>query len=80
MLESNFNNSLGDALKNFWTNYFGWGRATRFEYWWPILFYSLMPGFLLGGLGLKNLETIWLLAIMIPSSCLGARHAFKLQI
>ena len=31
------------ALREFWVNYAGWGRASRSEFWWAILFYSCIP-------------------------------------
>lgn len=30
------------ALKNFWTDYVGWGRARRSEYWWAVLYYNFL--------------------------------------
>lgn len=32
--------TISFALKNFWVDYVGWGRARRSEYWWVILFYE----------------------------------------
>ena len=34
--------TLRFALKNFWTDYVGWGRARRSEYWWVALFYNFL--------------------------------------
>ncbi len=31
--------TISFALKNFWVDYAGWGRARRSEYWWVFLFY-----------------------------------------
>ena len=53
-----FDNSLGACLKSYWTNYVGWGRATRSEYWWSVLFYSILVSALLGNSGLGGLWTL----------------------
>lgn len=66
-----FTNSLGDCLLSFWKNYFGWGRATRSEYWWPVLFWALIPGIIFSG---TVLALIWSLVILIPSFCVTARR------
>lgn len=31
------------ALREFWVNYTGWGRACLSEFWWAYLFYSFIP-------------------------------------
>lgn len=69
MAQKNFTNSLGDALTIFWTDYVGWGRATRSEYWWAFLFYCVVAGSVLGFLGL-----LWWLATLVPWFCLTARR------
>ena len=66
-----FSNSLGDCLVSFWKNYIGWGRATRAEYWWAILFYAFIPGIILHQ---SVLAGVWLLITFIPFFCLSARR------
>ena len=39
--------TLGFALKNFWVDYTGWGRARRSEYWWVVLFYYFLIPFVI---------------------------------
>ncbi len=71
MAQKKFTNSLEDALKTYWTDYVGWGRATRSEYWWAVLFYSVIAGTILSGTGL---DIIWFLATLVPGFCVGARR------
>ena len=71
MAKPKFTNSLSDALTVFWTDYAGWGRATRSEYWWPYLFYSVIVGSILT---LVGLDVIWFLVTMVPWFCLTARR------
>ncbi len=66
-----FDNSLGACLKSFWTEYVGWGRATRSEYWWSVLFYSILASSLLGNTGLGG---IWTLVILVPTFTVAARR------
>ena len=40
-------NTVKFALKNFWTDYVGYGRANRAEFWWVFLFYSLLVPFVI---------------------------------
>lgn len=81
----NFQNTLGECLSGFWTNYANWGRATRAEYWWCYLFYYIIFPIILivpisfvaeavspvAGM-LVNL--VYYLSICIPSFCLTARR------
>ncbi len=68
-----FNNTLGDALTEYWVNYIGWGRATRSEYWWAILFYNLLLGNVLFW-GAPGVSSLWSLATIVPNFCLLARR------
>ncbi len=72
MKKSDFDNSLGSCLKNFWTDYTGWGRATRSEYWWSVLFYCGLVGTIISFS--KFLVILWFLATIIPLTCLTARR------
>ena len=73
--QKKFQNSLGDALGAFWTEYVGWGRATRSEYWWVVLFYyNLVPMFLFLTVILSPLYFIWFFATLVPSFTLMARR------
>ena len=83
-----FQNTLGECLSAFWTNYVGWGRATRSEYWWAVLFYCFLVQWLLfipitGALAMTSPEAagfaglitnIYSLAATIPGFCLAARR------
>lgn len=74
-----FTNSLGDALTNFWTDYVGWGRATRSEFWWVYLFYDILAVYIITFIsillyGTDLLGNIFLLATAIPGFCLTARR------
>ncbi len=66
-----FDNSLGACLKSYWTNCVGWGRATRSEYWWSELFYSILVSVLLGNLGLGGL---WALITLVPGFTVAVRR------
>lgn len=68
--KAKFKNTLGEALTGYWTNYVGWGRATRSEYWWCVLFYNLIAGSLMP----LALAPLWLLATVVPGFTLGARR------
>ena len=74
MAQKKFTNSLEDALKNFWVDYVGWGRATRAEYWWVFLFYSVLAGNIIFAIDAGFLYNVWGLATLIPSFCLAARR------
>lgn len=53
------------------------GRASRPEFWWFFLFYfvaSLVLGVLDGVLGVQLLQTVFGLAMLIPSLAVGARR------
>lgn len=71
MKQTKFNNSLSECLKNFWVDYTGWGRATRAEYWWCMLFYG-------GGTVLISfsgfLMIIWMLVTVVPFLSLTVRR------
>ena len=71
MPKKKFTNSLSDALTIFWTDYTGWGRATRSEYWWTYLFYSVIVSSILT---ITGLDMIWWLVTLVPSFCVGARR------
>jgi uncharacterized membrane protein YhaH (DUF805 family) len=68
-----FDNSLGSCLAAYWTNYAGWGRATRSEYWWSFLFYSVIA---LGALQAiaPALAVFASLAFIVPGFCVGVRR------
>lgn len=66
-----FDNSLGACLKSYWTEYTGWGRATRSEYWWSVLFYSILIPTLLGNIGLGLL---WTFVTLVPGFTVAARR------
>ncbi|MBR6685309.1 MAG: DUF805 domain-containing protein [Alphaproteobacteria bacterium] len=70
-MSKKFNNTLSDALTEYWVNYVGWGRATRAEYWWVFLFYNILAMSVMIGLGL---DFLWQLACIVPSFCLTARR------
>jgi len=74
MKQKKFTNSLNDALTNFWTDYTGWGRATRSEYWWAYLFYTIFASCIISILHLEILEPVWWLATIVPGFCLVARR------
>ena len=67
------------AVKNFFVDYTGWGRARRAEYWWFILF-SFIVGLVLDILFLGNRDlynlfsALWWLATIVPSFCLAVRR------
>ena len=64
-----FNNTLTDALREYWVNYVGWGRATRSEYWFAVLFYNIIiPSAVL------LLSPTWFLVTLVPSFCIRARR------
>jgi uncharacterized membrane protein YhaH (DUF805 family) len=65
-----FENSLKDALVNYWVDFFGWGRATRAEYWWVVLFYNIIGSAVLTPI----VGILWSLATLIPGFTLGARR------
>ena len=73
MATQKFTNSLSDALTEYWTNYVGWGRATRSEYWWVVLFYSILASALLEAID-PSLSMIWSLVTLVPGFTLGARR------
>ncbi len=68
-----FNNDLSDALTGVWTDYFGWGRATRAEYWWCFLVYGLVVGAITSFV-MPFLSSIWTIAYVIPNFCLTVRR------
>lgn len=68
-----FKNTLGDALAGFWTNYVGWGRATRAEYWWVQLFYVFIAPIVIASV-VPELFFVWYAATLVPSFCLTARR------
>jgi len=68
--KTKFQNTLGDALLGYWTNYVGWGRATRSEYWWTVLFYN----FIVGALMPLALAPLWVLATIVPGFTVGVRR------
>lgn len=72
MKTQKFDNSLGSCLQNFWTDYTGWGRATRSEYWWSVLFYRVLAGTILSFS--KILVCVWSLVTIVPFICLTARR------
>lgn len=72
-MKNKFNNTLGDALREYWVNYVGWGRATRSEYWWAVLFYGVLVGNILSVV-LPELYTLWVLITLVPSFCVVARR------
>ena len=72
-MSKKFNNTLGDALREYWVNYAGWGRATRSEYWWAVLFYSFITANILGMLSL-TLQLLWSLIVLVPGFCLAVRR------
>jgi uncharacterized membrane protein YhaH (DUF805 family) len=63
-------NDLSNALKTFWTDYVGWGRATRAEFWWAYLFYIVIGGIVLT----PFVGVLWSLATLVPSFCITARR------
>lgn len=81
-----FQNTLSECLVSFWTNYTNWGRATRAEYWWAMLFYFiiapiivLMPIMfcieaMISPLTAFFVEIVFYLSITIPMFCLTARR------
>ena len=72
-MKNKFNNTLGDALREYWVNYIGWGRATRSEYWWAVLFYGILASNALSIVSL-DLQLLWGLVILVPNFCLLARR------
>ena len=70
-MSKKFQNTLADALSEFWINYIGWGRATRSEYWFAYLFYGILAAWVAMFLGLGDL---WALATIVPFFCVGARR------
>lgn len=43
----NQENGVNFALGEFWKNYVGWGRACRSEFWFAVLFYGIIPYFVM---------------------------------
>ena len=71
MKKIKFNNTFSECLANYWTDYVGWGRATRSEYWWCYLVYNLIVSNILF---LTPISALWWLASIVPSFCLMARR------
>lgn len=81
-----FQNTLGECLAGFWTNYTDWGRATRAEYWWSVLFYFIIAPiivlipitFCIEAMGAPLvaffIEEVFYLSMAIPMFCLTARR------
>lgn len=67
-----FDNSLGACLKSYWTEYVGWGRATRSEYWWSVLFYVFLASALFGEN--EALGTLWAVITFVPNFTVRARR------
>ena len=82
-----FSNSLLACLGSFWRHYFGWGRATRAEYWWGMLFWGgiiprivlwlVMSPMLIQAVSqnilliLVRLSLVFLFVLVIPIFCLS---------
>ena len=73
-MSKKFNNTLKDALTEYWVNYVGWGRATRAEYWWAVLFYSVLAGGVMEIVSPNLLSPLWTMATLVPGICLAARR------
>ena len=81
-----FTNSLGDCLLSFWKNYFGWGRASRSEYWLGVLFWGALPIALFNAmlpqmaedavfmLRVNMIFLVYAFLIIIPMICLYVRR------
>ncbi|MDO5012429.1 MAG: DUF805 domain-containing protein [Pseudomonadota bacterium] len=67
-----FNNSLGACLKSYWTEYVGWGRATRSEYWWSVLFYVFLASAFFGEN--EALGTLWAIITLVPNFTVRVRR------
>jgi len=65
-----FKNDLAGALSTYWTDYTGWGRATRAEFWWAWLFYSVIGGAIFTPI----IGFLWSLATLVPGFCVTARR------
>ena len=73
-MSKKFDNTLECALREYWVNYIGWGRATRAEYWWAILFYGVLVSGALNILSPNFLAPLWGLVTIVPGVCLAARR------
>lgn len=63
---------MNECLLNFWTDCVGFGRATRSEYWWCVLFYG---GIIASILSFSSrLLWFWLLVTIVPFTCLTVRR------
>lgn len=68
---SQFKNTLSDALREYWVNFAGWGRATRTEYWFATFIYGCVIGTILSP---SDLALLWTAVTLVPSFCVGARR------
>lgn len=75
--------SFNDAVKGFWINTFNFkGKASRSEYWWGLLFLSLVGFFLAvvfsafgNNQGAYDFATsLWALAVIVPLTSLSIRR------
>jgi uncharacterized membrane protein YhaH (DUF805 family) len=74
--------SFGDAISSGFKNYINFeGRAARSEYWYWVLFNlivsvitTVIDMFVFPGSGLTPINTIAMLALLLPSLTVGARR------
>ncbi|MBS7008820.1 DUF805 domain-containing protein [Anaerostipes sp.] len=72
-----------NAYKAYWKHYFDFkGRTSRGNYWWAILaqfIVTFLVGFIAGMLDIEALQTLWSLAVFIPSISLCVRRLHDLD-
>lgn len=65
-------NGAMECYKLFWTNYANFaGRARRSEYWWPVLFNSIL-GYILAFI--PFIGPLFALAVLIPNFAVASRR------
>ncbi|MDR2526471.1 MAG: DUF805 domain-containing protein [Rickettsiales bacterium] len=70
-MSDKFSNTIGECFFSYWENYIGWGRATRSEYWFSVLFYSFIPHLFIDA---TISAFVWTFITIIPSFCVSARR------
>ena len=66
--------NFGEAIKSCFAQYVGFGgRAARSEYWWWVLFLTLVS-IVLGALKQEMLNGLFTLVILLPTIAVGARR------
>ena len=89
MATKNETNTLKFALVEFWKNIVGYGRSSRAEFWWAMLFYYYLPMIVLTIIGeivfaishndavmgiFALLQALICLATIVPMFCVSVRR------